>query len=268
MAGRKRRVPDLLDYSDYRKYLKDYYAFRKAGDRGFSYGVFAKRAGIPARGHLKAVLDYGLKLTPETFAKYRKALGLTGEAGEHFGLLVAFNQAEGAKDRETARAALKLWRVEHTFKRVSASEADEIFSTCARFLIRLFSSSPGFRRDPGWISRRLHGLVTPEEAGEALTHLKRHGPVGSGATDVYQENEFMDGIRRHIYRAALHRRARRMGYGGTSNLHFLYLTKEQAVELDRKINDLLKANYPEPSRGPGVELCVAIGDVFALSGPV
>ncbi|MGE0616139.1 MAG: TIGR02147 family protein, partial [Bacteriovoracia bacterium] len=38
--------PNLFEYTDYRKYLEDYYNFKKATDPGFSYRSFAKAAGF------------------------------------------------------------------------------------------------------------------------------------------------------------------------------------------------------------------------------
>jgi len=44
-------------YLDYRAFLRDYYAERKAASRAFSYRAFSKRAGVSAPNYLKLVID-------------------------------------------------------------------------------------------------------------------------------------------------------------------------------------------------------------------
>lgn len=272
MPGPKRREPDLLSYTDFRKYLRDYYAFRKSHDRRFSYGVFAKRAGLTARSHLKAVLDYGLRLTPETLAKYRKTLGLTGPKGEYFSILVALDQASDETERESAKAALRRWRVENTWKRVPAK--GEIRDHWTHSLVKTLRKAPGFRPDPAWICPRLLGGVTPEEVAAALELLKKAGLLGSPVSkdDVLYEGKPSDAetklYRTRLLRGANRKRNRDLGFGGSSQF-ILSLTRAQALELDRKLFEWLKANLPSDSEWtPGSAVCVVLGDVFAVSEPI
>ena len=39
-------APNVFSYLDARRYLGDYYAFKKASGRGFSYRAFSRRVGL------------------------------------------------------------------------------------------------------------------------------------------------------------------------------------------------------------------------------
>ena len=51
------KLPSLGDYSDYRKYLNDYYRFKKANDRNYTYSIFSARADIRSPNYLKLVVE-------------------------------------------------------------------------------------------------------------------------------------------------------------------------------------------------------------------
>ena len=50
-------LPVVYDYLDYRAFLRAYYDAKKAKDRGFSFRVFSRLAGVKASNHLKLVMD-------------------------------------------------------------------------------------------------------------------------------------------------------------------------------------------------------------------
>jgi uncharacterized protein (TIGR02147 family) len=58
------KARSVYDYEDYRRFLADSYAGRKRLNRGFSYGVFARRAGV-ARSYLQMVMDGKRSLAAE-----------------------------------------------------------------------------------------------------------------------------------------------------------------------------------------------------------
>ena len=67
----------ITEYSDYRKYMRDYYEERKKGSY-FSWREFAKLAGFTSSGYLKLVCDGKTRLSRGGAAKVAGAMGLTG----------------------------------------------------------------------------------------------------------------------------------------------------------------------------------------------
>ncbi|MDB5051518.1 MAG: hypothetical protein JWO30_4589 [Fibrobacteres bacterium] len=84
----------VFDYLDYRKYLAEYYRWKKSVNRHFSYRLIAEKAGIASTGYFSEVLSGRRNLTRAKIPKFSKAFNLS-EAEEHYlSLLVAFTDAK------------------------------------------------------------------------------------------------------------------------------------------------------------------------------
>lgn len=87
-------------YSDYRKYIGDFYKDQKSRYSYFSNRFFCKKAGISSPSLLKEVIDGKRNLTEKTIPKFIKGLGLTENSGKYFRALVLFNQSKGHTEKQ------------------------------------------------------------------------------------------------------------------------------------------------------------------------
>ena len=55
--NKKPSMPDVLQYTNYRVFLHDYYAYKKSTSAVFSLRFFAAKAGLSSHAHLKLVMD-------------------------------------------------------------------------------------------------------------------------------------------------------------------------------------------------------------------
>lgn len=253
-----RKAPDLLAYADYRRFLKDHYAWRKARDRAFSYGAFARRAGLGSRGHLKEVMDGKKALTPAMAERYCKGLGLTGEKADYFRLLAGGD-----------RQALRKWWTDRDQRPLKGERGKAFFGRLANLLVKVLSRHRAFRPDPRWISRRLGGRVTPAQARAILAYLRAEGFLPSGRRPIpewisFEATEDLETFRRESLRAALERDPA----FGDSGIICALLNPEQAAKLGRDLYDWMKVNVPVKNRAdPKARVCLVVGDVFAVSKP-
>ena len=49
--------PDILQYTNYRVFLRDYYEYKKKTSTAFSLRFFAEKAGLSSHAHLKLAID-------------------------------------------------------------------------------------------------------------------------------------------------------------------------------------------------------------------
>jgi uncharacterized protein (TIGR02147 family) len=98
-------APELYEYLDYRAFLADWFAWRKAGNARFSHRLFARRAGQKSPSLLLSVTAGRRNLTRTTAAAFAGAMGLDQERAEFFWNLVEFDRGRGP-DREAAWARL------------------------------------------------------------------------------------------------------------------------------------------------------------------
>ena len=168
------RPPDIFAYRDYRAFLGDYYAHRKAAPRGFSYRAFSRRVGLRSPNYMKLVIDGDRNLSPEMAGRFAKACGLGGEEAAYFRALVAFDQAKSSDERNAAYRRLTGFRGYRKAHQLDLAHA-AYHSTWYLPAIRELAARPDFVGDPEWIAPRLRPPIAKAEAAKALETLLELG---------------------------------------------------------------------------------------------
>jgi uncharacterized protein (TIGR02147 family) len=96
----------IENYTDYRKFLQDYYQDQKKKFKFFSYRYFCKKSGVTSHSLLRSVMQGKRNLTETTLAACIKGMGLTELDARYFRNLVLFNQSK--TDAEKNRHLLEL----------------------------------------------------------------------------------------------------------------------------------------------------------------
>lgn len=170
---------DVFQYLDYRAYLRDFYADRKARGRGFSYRAFSRRAGLRSPNYLKLVIDGQRNLTAPMAGRFAAACGLAGDEAAFFVDLVAFNQASTAGERNAAYGRLTSFR---RYRRAHQLELAHAAYHSSWYLpaIRELAARRDFCDDPAWIGSRLRPPIARAEAARALEVLVALGLLVRG----------------------------------------------------------------------------------------
>tara|TARA_B110000483_G_C18161063_1_gene529340 strand:- start:1056 stop:1895 length:840 start_codon:yes stop_codon:yes gene_type:complete len=91
---------DVFSYMDYRVFLADYYAARKAVDLKFSYRFFAKQAGYTSSGLYTNIVNGKLHLSQRYLPGFIQALKLNIKEAAYFEFMVDYTHAQTDQDRE------------------------------------------------------------------------------------------------------------------------------------------------------------------------
>lgn len=261
----------LRGYKDFRAYLKAYYLQEKRKDPAFSYGAFAKRAGIANRGHLNHVIAHGRRLSDEALGRYVKALRLGEKDASYFRLLVAHGQAQDAPERDRARAALARWCAEHETRTLNAGEWGRAPDPWLLQVVHAMADLKDFRADPRWISKRLVQSLDLKEIRRTLEYLFREGyleragrkvRVPKGLSLVHEPEAA--GFKEQVLRGLLDKRILRRDFPyliGT-----LALTRDQRTALHASYYRWFEENVlGAPSGGPGEELHQVLWAAYPLT---
>ncbi|MDD9945686.1 MAG: TIGR02147 family protein [Myxococcales bacterium] len=181
-------LPHVFDYLNYREYLKQFYAAKKAQGRGFSFRLFAKRAGVSASNHLKRVMDGSRNLPDATARRYANALGLAGDEAEYFCELVRFNQADETDHRQRLYGRLTGFRGYRKAHRLELAHA-AYYANWYVPAIRELAVREDFRADPTWLAKQLVPPITPLEAKQALATLFELGLLVRDAQGSVSQGE-------------------------------------------------------------------------------
>lgn len=177
-------VLSIFGYTDYRKYLGDYYNFRKKGARGYSYRSFSKAAGFSSPNFLKLVVEGERNLGSDAVEKFIKALHLTRSMAEYFRVLVRLNQSQ--EDVEKLELFNQLVRLTPQAKRRDLqSESLQYLSHWIYPVLREMIQMPDFSDDPHWIARRLHADVSVQDIAQALRFLVAEGFIEKRSDGTY-----------------------------------------------------------------------------------
>ena len=178
-------MPDVLQYTNYRVFLHDYYAYKKSTSAVFSLRFFAAKAGLSSHAHLKLVMDGKRNITKNTVVKIIQGLNLADERATYFENLVFFNQAK--TDKEKAFYYGKLVKSTPGSRLHKMDQAHfRIFTEWYHSVIREMVELRGFNPAPEWISRRLGGTITPAQAAESLNLLSSLGLISRTANGYSQ----------------------------------------------------------------------------------
>lgn len=179
--------PDVLLYSNYRTYLRDFYEFRKSRQPSFSYRYFAQKAGIGSPNYLKLVIDGKRNLSQKSLLKFQSALGLKGRRPEFFENLVFFNQATTVSERNLYYGNILKMRARSGLRKLEEGQF-QLFTDWRHIAIRELAALKGFRPDPHWVLRKLGKGFTAKQVEESLALLSDLGLLKRTANGMAQSD--------------------------------------------------------------------------------
>ncbi len=90
------QAPEVGEHLDYRKYLLEFYNFKRkterVGRRAYNYSAFSASADIKSPNYLKMIIEGKRNLSSEMIDRFSKALRHTASDRRDFRLLVSYNQ--------------------------------------------------------------------------------------------------------------------------------------------------------------------------------
>lgn len=176
------QAPEVGKYMDFRKYLLDYYLFRRASSkhelRPYNYAVFSAAADIKSPNYLKMIIEGKRNLSPEMIIKFAKALSLNKEQTEEFQILVNFGQATDPADRNFHLKILSELRVRQQLK---SGEIDlkmwEKIPSWVGWITYAMIDQEGVQFKAEKLRELLRGKATVGEIDEAIQSLITSGEV-------------------------------------------------------------------------------------------
>lgn len=179
--------PDVLQYTNYRVYLRDYYEYKKSTTAAFSLRFFAEKAGLSSHAHLKLTIDGKRNITKNTVTKLIHGLGLENQRAAYFESLVFFNQATTDEDKKVYYAQLVKASPRSKLHKMDKAQL-RIFKEWHHSAILEMVGLKDFRPIPDQISKRLRGLITPAQVTESLNLLLELGLLVKTANGYRQSN--------------------------------------------------------------------------------
>jgi uncharacterized protein (TIGR02147 family) len=179
---------NLLMYSDYRLYLKEYYETRKAADANFSFRYLSLRAGINSSAFYKYIIEGKRNLTKATLLKTCLALKLKDRDAEYFENLVFFNQAKTIREKNLYFDKLTRLRGHYDVRKVQEGQY-AYYGAWYHSAVRELIGCMRFKGDYRALAERLSPAIDPRQAEESLALLARLGMAKKDAQGRWRQSD-------------------------------------------------------------------------------
>ncbi len=155
---RAEKPPLLSTYTDFRKYLSDFYKFKKrtesGGIRAYTYSNFSAAADIKSPNYLKLIIEGKRNLSDDMMKKFSKALKLNKADTEEFIALVKYGQATDPLQKNSFLKELSEIRSKRALQ---AGEIDQ----------------ETWDQVPDWIAWVIYAMIDQKDVGFAPKDLKK-----------------------------------------------------------------------------------------------
>ena len=163
--------PDISKYADYRGFLRDRYLFLRLNDRKFSHRFINGKVGVKSSGWFGDLVAGRQRLHLAHVGKVAAAFKLDSR---ELNCLKALVLVENASTPEEISAAYEKWHEakgigQETVARDRFRFYDRWYFSVLRELLALHPGDP----DPETLAKALDPAITPRQAREAATLLKR-----------------------------------------------------------------------------------------------
>jgi uncharacterized protein (TIGR02147 family) len=179
----------IFEYLDYRRFLQDYYARRKAENPAFSYENFARKAGLKSKGMLHDILTGKRALSKESVFKVGEAMGLDEKALAYFEDLVSYGQAKTLKEKSIFFRRLKEKSPRTRIQKIR-DDGYEFYSQWYFNTLRELLPLIRFKGDFEALGSMLNPAITAVQTRKAVELLVRLGLLEKTRTG-YRQNDHL-----------------------------------------------------------------------------
>ncbi|KYG62471.1 hypothetical protein AZI86_16700 [Bdellovibrio bacteriovorus] len=166
--------PEISRYTSYRDFLRDFFEYKKSLRSGFSYRQFSGLVGLKSPNYLQLVIQGKRNMTEETGQKVAKALKLSKEEGLHLEALIRLDNATSGEEKIKAQKNIHA-SLKKMLSRYVEKDAQDILGKWYHLLVREMVNLKDFEASGEYISERLQGIITAEEAEKSFTFLLKAG---------------------------------------------------------------------------------------------
>src|SRR5690606_1160697 len=92
-------MPRVQDFTEFRKYLSEWFAYRKNSRRSFSHRVLATKLGLSSPNFILLVIKGERNISVELAEKLSSVMGHTPDETEYFLWLIRLDQAKDSRER-------------------------------------------------------------------------------------------------------------------------------------------------------------------------
>jgi uncharacterized protein (TIGR02147 family) len=163
--------PQILEYQDYRDYLKDLYEYRKNEYPRYSYRKLASDFGFKPTNFFYLIIQRKRNLSFEALHRILAFSKFNAKDKRYFKALVNYNQADDPSEKESFLKELHKIKVKKS--NIISESQFSYFKNWYTPVIRELISLKGFVPNLSWISKKIVPKLTESNIKDTLTVLEK-----------------------------------------------------------------------------------------------
>jgi len=179
-------MKDIVEYTDYRKYIQDYYDERKRSS-AFTWRDFARDAGFTSPVYLKYVCEGKKNLSIGAAGSVANSMGLAGFENTYFVLMVSYAHAKGDAAKRAAFEERCALAQAHKVRMLGNEEFDYFKSWKNPVLRELAPHMPGAK--PLEMAHACRQEISAAEVSSTLDFLVKAGLLKKDKDGNYRQTE-------------------------------------------------------------------------------
>ena len=179
-------MKDIVEYTDYRKFIQDYYDERKRSS-AFTWREFARDAGFTSPVYLKYVCEGKKNLSIGAAGSVANAMGLAGFENTYFVLMVSYAHAKSDKAKRAAFEERCALAQAHKVRVLGGEEFDYFKSWKNPVLRELAPHMPGAK--PLEMAHACKQKISAAEVSKTLDFLVKADLLKKDRDGNYRQTE-------------------------------------------------------------------------------
>ena len=179
-------MKEIVEYTDYRKFIQDYYDERKRSS-AFTWREFARDAGFTSPVYLKYVCEGKKNLSIGAAGSVANAMGLAGFESTYFVLMVSYAHAKSDKAKRAAFEERCALAQAHKVRVLGGEEFDYFKSWKNPVLRELAPNMPGAK--PLEMAHACKQKISAAEVSETLDFLVKANLLKKDRNGNYRQTE-------------------------------------------------------------------------------
>jgi uncharacterized protein (TIGR02147 family) len=190
-------APDVTNYLDYRKYLSDFFEYKKkqfsTSRVPYSYAHFSASCGLKSPQYLKLIIEGSRNLSEKTIPQFARALSLKKEEAMDFRLLVLSNQETEPGKRALLFKELMDYRVQMKIKKgeIAKKHFEQIPNWATWVLFEAVDLGLKFE-DSRDLQRLLRNKVSTQDVTRAINQLSELGLIEKTETGYKKKRHLIE----------------------------------------------------------------------------
>lgn len=176
---------NIFQYTDYRKYLQDFYEARKSTHKGFTHRFISKAVGFKSTGSFAQIVKGKTNISTQMIANFVAFLKLRRDEADFFELLVLFNQSRSHSEQKRWFEKIICFP-KSNFKVVESAQYayyEKWYYSVVRELLAFYP----FKDDYKALARMVEPAISPAEAEKAVKLLEELRLIRRNAEGFFEK---------------------------------------------------------------------------------